>query len=125
MDILRKDNHSGDVIFYNAPMTREQMTCGLRTSVSQRLVMRLKTFKGEWFMNTSYGFPYFQEVLGKKINKHAVDEIFRREILKERGVKNLSNFKSTLTKDRKYSIEFRVAVGDGTFSDSIGLEVEL
>lgn len=125
MDILRKDNYGGDVIFSNYPMTREDMTCGLRTSVAQRLVMRLKTFKGEWFMDTTHGFPYFQEVIGKKINKEQVDNIYRREILKERGVKNLTYFKSTLGKDRRYNLEFRVSVGDGTFSDTIGLEVDI
>ena len=125
MDILRKDNYGGDVIFYNYPLTREQMTCGLKSSVSQRLVTRLKTFKGEWFMDNTYGFPYFQEVLGKKINKEDVDAIYRREILKERGVKNLSYFKSTLSKDRVYKLEFRISVGDGVFSDVIGLEVDI
>lgn len=125
MDILRKDNYGGDVIFYNYPLTREQMTCGLRASVSQRLVTRLKTFKGEWFMDNTYGFPYFQEVLGKKINKEDVDTIYRREILKERGVKNLTYFKSTLGKDREYKLEFRFSVGDGVFSDVIGLEVDI
>ena len=125
MDILRKDNYGGDVVFYNYPLTREQMTCGLRSSVSQRLVTRLKTFKGEWFMDNTYGFPYFQEVLGKKINKEDVDVIYRREILKERGVKNLSYFKSTLSKDRVYKLEFRFSVGDGVFSDVIGLEVDI
>lgn len=125
MDILRKDNYGGDVTFYNYPLTREQMTCGLKASVSQRLVTRLKTFKGEWFMDNTYGFPYFQEVLGKKINKEDVDVIYRREILKERGVKNLSYFKSTLSKDRVYKLEFRISVGDGVFSDVIGLEVDI
>lgn len=125
MDILRKDNYGGDVIFYNYPLTREQMTCGLRASVSQRLVTRLKTFKGEWFMDNTYGFPFFQEVLGKKINKEDVDTIYRREILKERGVKNLTYFKSTLGKDRVYKLEFRFSVGDGVFSDVIGLEVDI
>lgn len=125
MDILRKDNYGGDVIFYNYPLTREQMTCGLKSSVSQRLVTRLKTFKGEWFMDNTYGFPYFQEVLGKKMNKEDVDAIYRREILKERGVKNLSYFKSTLSKDRVYKLEFRISVGDGVFSDVIGLEVDI
>lgn len=125
MDILRKDNYGGDVIFYNYPLTREQMACGLKESVSQRLVTRLKTFKGEWFMDNTYGFPYFQEVLGKKINKEDVDAIYRREILKERGVKNLTYFKSTLSKDRVYKLEFRISVGDGVFSDVIGLEVDI
>lgn len=125
MDILRKDNYGGDVIFYNYPLTKEQMTCGLKSSVSQRLVTRLKTFKGEWFMDNTYGFPYFQEVLGKKINKEDVDNIYRREILKERGVKNLTYFKSTLSKDRVYKLEFRISVGDGVFSDVIGLEVDI
>lgn len=125
MDILRKDNYGGDVIFYNYPLTRDQMAHGLKSSVSQRLVTRLKTFKGEWFMDNTYGFPYFQEVLGKKINKEDVDNIYRREILKERGVKNLSYFKSTLSKDRVYKLEFRISVGDGVFSDIIGLEVDI
>lgn len=123
MDILREDDFGGDVIFYNGALTPRQMTCGLKTSVSQRLVTRLKTFKGEWFMDNTHGFPYFQRVLGKKIKKESIDKIFREEILKERGVKNLTYFESSLNLKRQYSLKFIVSVGDGIFSDVIGLEV--
>ena len=36
-----------------------------RESIQQHWAQRLKTFLGEWFLDTSIGVPYFQQILKK------------------------------------------------------------
>jgi len=72
----------------------------------------------EWEFNTVYGVPYLQRILGKKIQKEDVDNIFREQILLEPGVAELLSFNSTLTTSttRVYSLTFKVRCKDATVS---------
>jgi hypothetical protein len=111
LDILL-DEVSHDVVWNNGPLTAEFTTQPYTQTVSQRLKIRLLTFKGEWFMDTNYGPPYWQEILGMKASKSRVDRIFQQQILLEPGVKEIVSFSSTLV-NRQYSLNFRVKVISG------------
>ena len=108
----------GDLTWKNGPLTPDYTTQSRVDVVAQRLRIRLLTFREEWFLDTSYGVPYFQSILGRKIKKSAVDLIFQREILAENGVKELTFFESTF-ENRKYSLSFRVKVTTGEESGLI------
>jgi len=108
----------GDLTWNNGPLTPNYTTQSRVDVVAQRLRIRLLTFREEWFLDTSYGVPYFQSILGHKIKKSAVDLIFQREILAENGVKELTLFESTF-ENRKYSLSFRVKVTTGEESGLI------
>lgn len=108
----------GDLTWKNGPLTPDYTTQSRVDVVAQRLRIRLLTFREEWFLDTSYGVPYFQSILGHKIKKSAVDLIFQREILAENGVKELTFFESTF-ENRKYSLSFRVKVTTGEESGLI------
>ena len=108
----------GDLTWKNGPLTREYTTQTRVDVVAQRLRIRLLTFREEWFLDTGYGVPYFQSILGRKVKKSAVDLIFQREILAENGVKELTFFESTF-ENRKYSLSFRVKVTTGEESGLI------
>jgi len=108
----------GDLTWKNGPLTPDYTTQSRVDVVAQRLRIRLLTFREEWFLDTSYGVPYFQSILGHKIKKSAVDLIFQREILAENGVKELTFFESTFA-NRKYSLSFRVKVTTGEESGLI------
>lgn len=108
----------GDLTFKNGPLTPEYTTQSRVDVVAQRLRIRLLTFREEWFLDTGYGVPYFQRILGHKIKKSDVDLIFQREILAENGVKELTFFESTF-ENRKYSLSFRVKVTTGEESGLI------
>ena len=79
MDFLLNSDH--DIVWVNGPLMKDQTTQSRTEVVGQRLLILLKSFEGEWFLDTSYGVPYFQFILGHKIKKSAVDLIFQREIL--------------------------------------------
>lgn len=109
----------GDLTWKNGPLTHSYTTQSRVDVVAQRLLIRLRNFEGEWFLDTSYGVPYWS-ILGHKIKKSAVDLIFQREILAENGVKELTFFESTF-ENRKYTLSFRVKVTTGDETETITL----
>lgn len=117
MDLLLNEAH--DIVWVNGPLLKEQTTQTRVDVVAQRLLIRLSTWREEWFLDTSYGVPYWS-ILGHKIKKSAVDLIFQREILAENGVKELTFFESTF-ENRKYTLSFRVKVTTGDETETITL----
>lgn len=116
---FKLDPTSWDIIWRNGPLRKEETTQPLTETVGQRLKIRLQSFLGEWFINTVYGIPYWQRILGiKQTSKAAADLIFQQEILKEEGVKEIVTFNSTFV-NRKYSLVFSVRVVDGTITSPI------
>ena len=108
----------GDIVWRNGPLRKEETTQSRVDVVGQRLLILLRTFKGEWFLDTEYGIPYFQSILGMKTSKSAVDLIFQKAILAENGVRELTFFESTFV-NRQYSMTFRVKVTTGEESGLI------
>lgn len=90
--------------------------------VMQRLKIKLLTFKGEWFHNTEYGVPYWQEVLGKRVSKSRVDIVLQEAILEEPGVVEIVSFSSSLEK-RSYSLEVRIRVRGETGTSVVPLSL--
>jgi hypothetical protein len=117
MDLLL-DYVSGDLAWKNGPLTVDYTTQPLVDTVKQRLFIMLRTFQGEWFMDLNHGIPYWQNILGKKTTKSAVDLIFQQKILAENGVKEITEFKSTFV-NRQYSLDFKVRVSTGEITDTI------
>lgn len=111
MDLLM-DYDEGDLIFVNGLLTKEYTTQPFVQTVQQRLYILLHTYLEEWFMDTTYGIPYWQSILGKKTTKSAVDLIFQQKILAENGVKEITQFNSTFV-NRVYSLNFKVRVTTG------------
>lgn len=110
----------GDAIWINGPLTSEGVTGLFVENVAQRLRIRLLTFEGEWFLDTVYGIPYWQRILGKKPTRSAIDQILQQEILEESGVKEIVSFSSSFV-NRKYSAQFRVRVVNGEVTDTISI----
>lgn len=117
MDLLL-DYVSGDLAWKNGPLTVDYTTQPLVDTVKQRLFIMLRTFQGEWFMDLNHGIPYWQNILGKKTTKSAIDLIFQQKILAENGVKEITEFKSTFV-NRQYSLDFKVRVSTGEVTDMI------
>lgn len=119
---FKLDPISWDIIWRNGPLRKEETTQPLTETVGQRLKIRLQTFLGEWFINTVYGVPYWQRLLGiKQTSKAAADLIFQQEILKEEGVKEIVSFESTFV-NRRYSLVFKVRVVTGEVSAPIVIQ---
>lgn len=120
MDLLL-DPVTHDVVWNNGVLTKEYTTQPYTQTVAQRLKIRLLTFSGEYFFDTSYGVPYWQRLLGvKQTSKASIDLIMNQKILEEPGVKEIVTFNSTFS-NRIYSLTFSVRVVDGSVTDVISV----
>lgn len=77
--------------------------------VAQRLSVRLRTYLGEWFLDTTMGVDWFAEVLLKNVSKQTVDSILQNEILKDEYVVKIVRFSSSVI-NRNYECSFSVSI---------------
>lgn len=121
--LLERDNNKtnfGDMVFVNGscPTTKE-----FADGVSQKVFILLRTFESEWYLNTTTGIPYLQEILGKKVSKGTIDRIIQQKILQEEGVASIESYISTLGGDRVYSATMRIKTTQGTaFTDTVSVD---
>lgn len=120
MDLLL-DPLTHDLVFVNGQAT---VTYTQSEIVAQRLKITLFTFLGEWFLDTSVGVPYFQQVLGKGRSKSAIDVIFQSIIAADPGVIEIKEFSSTLDSGaRGYEMTFSVRVSKTETTSPITISV--
>ena len=82
--------------------------------VVQLLRQRLRTFLAEWFLDTTIGVPYFQEIFKKNPSPVSVEAAFKNEILNTPGVLELSEFELDIdTASRHLTVTGRAVVTDG------------
>lgn len=101
----------GDLYFKNGNI---RLTETLAEEVAQELYIRLRFFKGEWFLDTTQGLPYLQSILGKKTPLGILSQIFKRVITTCPGVKSLLSFALTRLPNRGLRVDFAALLNDGT-----------
>jgi hypothetical protein len=77
--------------------------------VAQRLSVRLRTYLGEWFLDTTMGIDWFADVLLKNVSKQTVDSILQNELVKDRFVVKIKTFSSSVV-NRNYTCSFSVEI---------------
>jgi hypothetical protein len=83
--------------------------------VRQQLDIKLKLWKGEWFLDTDFGTPYIQDILGKQLTLSGVLAALRVSILEVEGVRSITEFDYTFTtQTRKLTVSFEVDTVYGT-----------
>ena len=118
MDI-RTNVEDGKILFQNGQIFT---TLNRQDSLRQRLDVRIKTQKGTWFLNISYGVDWFNDVFSDTSTKSSVDALIQAEILKEDLVADIVEFRSSVDNiTREYRCDFKVKMVDQTVSDSISL----
>lgn len=55
-------------------------------AIQQHIIQRLSTFFGEWFLDTTIGVDYFNQILVKNPDQAKIDAIFLSVIAKTPGV---------------------------------------
>lgn len=113
---MKIDSLTGDLLFANGECP---VTESYEDSVAQRLEVTLRTFLGEWFLQTDIGVPYFEKVFVKQQNKTALDLVFQEQINKDPDVSSIASFQSELRNNREYSVVFSVKTIRGTTTDFI------
>ncbi len=93
--------------------------------VKQRLQIKLKTFKGEYFLDTSYGIPYRdtgdgKAIIGKGLTKKDIDAIYIATINTDQDVNSIEYFYSEYdSPQRYYNVSFEVKVDDQLLTSQI------
>lgn len=75
--------------------------------VRQQIEFRLNLWEGEWFLDSEFGTPYLQDVLGKQVTLNGALSAIRAEILAVDGVTGIVEFSYKFDREnRKLSIDF-------------------
>ncbi len=77
----------GDLVIENGDMV---IVDGL-AAIGQHVAIRLRSFKGEWFLNQNFGVSYLQEVLGKGTPATRLRAIFQEIILGTDGIASVDS----------------------------------
>jgi hypothetical protein len=102
MDV-KLDTVSGDIDL----STGDVMLVDGADAIIQHLHIRLRFFLGEWFLDTRLGVPYFQKLLGHRIDNALIQSIFRKAVLGTPGVKAVRSLSVDFENDtRKLFIRF-------------------
>ena len=92
MDI-RTNVEDGKILFQNGQIFT---TLNRQDALRQRLDIRIKTQKGTWFLNISYGIDWFNDVFSDTSTKASTDALIQAEILKEEQVSDIIGFVSSV-----------------------------
>ena len=114
-----KLNAQRDIDWNNITLTTDNLE-----SVAQKIRIRLLRYFGEWFLDTSVGIPYFQEILKKGVSKDYIDTVFIDEILNTTGVRRITRYDSQIVGD-VYKASFTAETTENEFFNFNLRDVEL
>lgn len=106
---IQLDSNGDILLSENGDVT---LTPDTQTQVQQRLSITLKTWQGEWALDTTYGTPYRQSILGKPRTQEEIDAIFIGIINSDPDVQSIDFFTSEFNTNsaRNYDLDFGVVV---------------
>lgn len=119
MSDLKLDQVSGDLVVENGDLV---LTTG-EDAIRQHVQQRLRTFLGEWFLDTGVGVPWFQDILKKNPNPQIVDGLIQNEIIQTPGVVELLKYESDFDRSLRklsVSVQFRTVTGVINFEELFG-----
>ncbi len=89
--------------------------------IEQKLSIVLRFFLGEWFLDTSYGVPYFEDIFKKDYDPARIESVLKTQILAVLGVNQIVEFDLNLVNPRQLDVDFTVTTdfGELTISESL------
>jgi len=88
--------------------------------VKQNILIKLKLWRGEWFLDTEAGTPYLEDILGKRISLAGALAAIRASILEVDSVSGISTFSYTFDrKTRVLSYTFEASTPFGLIEVSL------
>lgn len=116
---LQQDLTSDDILIQNGNVS---FVRGI-DAIKQHLTIRLRTFAGEWFLNTKIGIPYFTDVFKKSPDLTVLNSVFTKAILDTPGIISLNALSFDLINTRQLSITLSATTSAGVldYSGFIGV----
>lgn len=110
MTSIAYDEDTNDLKFVNGDLV---LIDGAE-EVEHLLRSRLRTFLGEWFLDTRAGVPYHEEIFVKQPNIARVDATFKQIITETDGVLELLSFNLDYNSaKRQLDVDFSVRSSQG------------
>jgi len=101
VDILL--DKSGDIALINGKIQ-------LTKDKAQAVKIRLKTIRGEYFLDVNIGVPYFTEIFTKRNKKERIDMLIKSELSRIKDFVKFDSFVSEInekTYEYKANIQFK------------------
>lgn len=102
--VSRKLNENNDIFVDN---TGNLALIYDEDQVIQAIRTRLSFFLGEYFLDSTIGFPWFELVLKANVNISSIESRIKLEITNTPGFARLTYFKMELSSSRVLSVVFR------------------
>lgn len=99
---------------YLDPLTNDLAVIGIdlhvvtgAERVKQQLLVKLRLWVGEWFLDTEFGTPYIERILGKQITLGGAIAALKESILEVSDVQAITSFNYNFDRQqRKLPIDF-------------------
>jgi len=95
-------------------------------AIAQAIQIRLRTLKGEWFLDTQVGIPYLTEVLGQKRSEAFLRYLILTEVETIPGVVAIADFSIELDAKGTAHISFNVKISNESsiqINEQIGVKL--
>ena len=103
LDIRLNSDHDLDVTALDFSLVDQA------EQVRQQLLIKLRLWVGEWFLDTDFGTPYLQEILGKQLTLSGAIAALRKSILEVEGVRTITEFEYNFSaSERRLQVDFTV-----------------
>jgi hypothetical protein len=80
----------------------------------QKTIMLLRFVKGEWFLNTDEGIPYFSHILVHNPNLRVIRALFKSALLATPGAASVKSLNLSLDRpSRALTVTFELVFDDG------------
>jgi hypothetical protein len=76
-----------------------------REAVRQHWLIRMRHFRGEWFLDRRTGMPFYEQIFTKKVTEETVSYLFRKCATTTPGIATVESLFFTIGADRKLSLE--------------------
>lgn len=104
----------GDLLWQNGDVVLTAPTADGTDQTKQLICNRLRLYLGEWFLDTTQGTPWLQQVFVKNTDRALIDAALQDVILGTPGVVVLTQYQATAyPAERRYTVTFTVTTQTG------------
>lgn len=83
-------------------------------AVRQQLFLKLSIWTGEWFLDTEFGTPYVDSILGKQVTLNGAIAAIKKSILEVSDVDKITSFAYSFDRQtRKLTVNFECSTPFG------------
>ncbi len=93
-------------------------------AIAQEIRVRLRWWHGEWFLDTTQGTPYLEQLLGKGVTEPTIRTVLRKEIEQVPGVARVTSLEVSIDRATRYAtVDLEVLTTEGDELELAGVAV--